>query len=90
MTFHRNWFSTYEKYDGGIIYLGDDFPFNIVGHDRFLIKFPNWRVKGINEVLHILSLEQNLISVSKLNDVGVQVVFSDKGCKMVRGAMVLD
>ena len=39
--------------------------------------------------MHILGLAQNLLYVSMLNDVGVQVVFSKDGCKMMRGAMVL-
>ena len=39
--------------------------------------------------MHILGLARNLLSISMLNDVGVQVVFSKDGCKMMRGAMVL-
>ena len=39
--------------------------------------------------MHIPGLARNLLSVSMLNDVGVQVVFSKEGCKMMRGAMVL-
>jgi hypothetical protein len=42
------------------------------------------------EFLHILGLaHETYYQVSTLNDVGVQVVFSNKGCKMVQGAMVL-
>ena len=39
--------------------------------------------------MHIPGLARNLLSVSMLNDVGVQVVFSKEGCKMIRGDMVL-
>ena len=39
--------------------------------------------------MHILGLARNLLSVSMLNDVGVQVVFSKEGCKMMRGSIVL-
>ena len=39
--------------------------------------------------MHIPSLAQILLSVSMLNDVGVQVVFAKDGCKMMRAAMVL-
>ena len=39
--------------------------------------------------MHIPGLAQNLLSVSMLNDVGVQVGFSKDGCKMMSGAMVL-
>ena len=40
-------------------------------------------------MMHIPSLAQNLLSVSMLNDVGVQAIFSKDGCKIMRGAMVL-
>jgi len=46
----------YEKYDGEMVYLGDDSPLIIVGRGRVLIRFCDGRVKGINEVLHILDL----------------------------------
>ena len=53
------------------------------------IKIPDGRVKGIDGVLYIPSLAQNLLSMNKLGDVGVQVVFLSGGCKMIRGSMVL-
>lgn len=61
----------YDKYDGGKIYLGDEFPLNIVGCGIVFIIFPNCRVKGINEFLHILGLARNLLLVGNLNDAGV-------------------
>jgi hypothetical protein len=89
MTSHQTWFSKYEVFDGGKVYLGDDSHLKIVRRGRVTIKFPDRRVKGINGVMHIPGLARNLLSVSMLNDVGVQVVFSKDGCKMMRGAMVL-
>ena len=38
-------------------------------------------------MLHILGLDQNLISVSKIGNAGVQYVFEKFTCKMVQGAM---
>jgi hypothetical protein len=40
-------------------------------------------------VLHIPSLERNLISVSKMTDAGVHTLFHKDTFEMVRGAMVL-
>ena len=71
------------------MYLGDDSHLKIVGQGRVTIRFPDGRVMGINGVMHIPGLARNLLSVSMLNDVGVQVVFSKDGCKMMRGAMLL-
>jgi hypothetical protein len=63
MTSHRHWFSVYKKYDGGMVYLGNDSPLiSIVGQGRVLIRFIDRRIKGISGVLCILSLTQNLIS----------------------------
>ena len=61
----------YEKYDGGMVYLGDGSLLSIVGCGRVLIKFPHGRVKWTIGVFHILGLEQNIISVHILNYVGV-------------------
>jgi hypothetical protein len=73
----------YEKYDGGMVYLGDDSPLSIVCHGRVLIRFPHGRVNDISGFLHILGLAKNLPSISTLNDASVQVVLSHKGCTMV-------
>ena len=89
MTSHRDWFSKYEEFDGGKVYLGDNSHLNIIDCGRVKIRFPNGRVKGIDGILHIHGLARNLLSVSKLGDVGVQIVFSSDGCKMTRGSMVL-
>ena len=89
MTSHRDWFSKYEEFDGGKVYLVDNSHLNIIGHHRFKIRFPDYRVKEIDGVLHIPGLARNLLSASKLGDVRVQFVFSSDGCKMTRGSMVL-
>jgi hypothetical protein len=46
MTFHHHWFLVYEKYDSGMVYLGDDSPLNIIGHGRVMIRFLDGKVKG--------------------------------------------
>ena len=39
--------------------------------------------------MHIPALARNLISISKMDDVGVKTMFEKDTCKMVRGALVL-
>ena len=53
------------------------------------MKLQGGRVKTLLGVLHILALARNLISVSKLEDVGVKTMFKKDTYKMVRGALVL-
>ena len=50
---------------------------------------PCGRVRTLPGALHIPALARNLISVSKLDDVGVKMVFEKDTCKMVRGALIL-
>jgi hypothetical protein len=86
---HKEWFSEYEKYDGGDVFLGDDSTTKIIGRGR--VKFPlkYIRIITLPRVMHIPKLSRRLISVSKLNDAGVNTVLGNGTCKMVRGTMVL-
>jgi len=79
MACHHDLFLVYDKYDGGLVYLGDDSPLDIVGHGI---------LKGINGVFHILGFVQNLLLASKIHHASVQVVLFDNGCKMIHGAIV--
>jgi hypothetical protein len=89
MTPRKEWFSEYEKYDGGDVFLGDDSTAKILGRGRvkFLLKYG--RIRTLPGVMHTPKLARSLISVSKMDDAGVDTVFGKKTCKMVRGAMVL-
>jgi hypothetical protein len=89
MTPHREWFSEYEKYDGGDVFLGDDSKEKILGCGRVKSLLNDGRIRTLPGVLHIPKLARSLIFVSKLGDVGVKIVFEKNTCKMVQGAMVL-
>eukprot|EP00253_Pinus_taeda_P025644 PITA_25644 len=80
---HREWFCEYEKYDGGDVFLGDDRKARVVGHGKVKLKFQGGRVRTIPGTLHIPALARNLISVSKLDEIGVKIVFEKDTCKMV-------
>jgi hypothetical protein len=89
MTPHRDWFYEYEKYDGGDVFLGDDSTTKILGRGRVKLLLKYGRIRTLLGVLHIPKLAKSLISISKMDDAGVDTVFGKKTCKMVRGAMVL-
>eukprot|EP00253_Pinus_taeda_P028157 PITA_28157 len=86
---HREWFYKYEKYDGGDVFLEDDRKARIIGHGKVKLKLQGGRVKTFSGVLHIPALARNLISISKLDDVGVKTMFEKDTCKMVRGSLIL-
>jgi hypothetical protein len=86
---HREWFSEYEKYDGGDVFLGDDSTTKIMGHGRVKLLLKDGSIRTLLGVLHIPKLARSLISISKLDDARVDTVFGKGTCKMVRGEMVL-
>ena len=89
MTPHREWFSEYEKYDGGDVFLGDDSTAKIMGCGRVKLLLKYGRIRTLPEVLYIPKIAMSLIFVSKMDDVGVDTIFGKNTCKMVREAMVL-
>jgi hypothetical protein len=83
MTPHKEWFSEYEKYDGGDVFLGDDSTTKILGRGKVKLLLKDGRIRTLPGVLHIPKLSRSLISVSKMDDVGVDTVFGKNTCKMV-------
>jgi hypothetical protein len=83
MTPHREWFSEYEKYDGGDVFLSDDTATKILGHGRFNLLLKYGRIRTLPRVLDIPKLSRSLISVSKMEDVGLDIVFGKGTCNMV-------
>ena len=84
ITPHREWFFEYEKYNGGDVFLGDDTKGRIVGFGKVKLKLQGGNVRTLSAILHIPTLTRNLIFVSRLDDVGVKIVFEKDTCKMVQ------
>jgi hypothetical protein len=83
MTPQREWFCEYEKYDGGDVFLGDDSTIKIMGCRRVKLLLKDGRIRTLPRVLHVPKLARSLISVSKLDDAGVDTVLGKGTCKMV-------
>jgi hypothetical protein len=83
MTPHREWLCEYEKYDGGDVFLGDDSTTKIMGRGRVKLLLKYGRIITLPGVLHIPKLARNLISISNLDDAGVDIVLGKGTCKMV-------
>jgi len=72
---HRKWFFEYEKYDGCDVFLGDDKKARIIGRGKLKLKLQGGRFRTLLSVLHIPALARHMISISKLDDAGVKIVF---------------
>jgi hypothetical protein len=89
MTPHKEWFCEYERYDGGNVFLGDDSTTRILGQGKVKLRLIYGSIRILHGVLHIPGLARNLISISRLDDVGVKTIFEKETCRMVQGEMVL-
>eukprot|EP00253_Pinus_taeda_P014634 PITA_14634 len=78
-----------DSWDRLVIAIGDDTKARITGHIKVKLKLQGGRVRTLMGALHIPALARHLISVRKLDDGGVKIVFQKDTCKMVRGAQVL-
>jgi hypothetical protein len=82
MTPHKEWFCEYEKYNGGVVFLGDKSTAKIRGRGRIKLFLKDGRIRNILGVLYIPYLARNLIFVSKISDVGMHTGFEKETCKM--------
>jgi hypothetical protein len=60
-----------------------------LGRGRVKLLLKDGRIRTLPGVLHIPKLDRSLISVSKMEDAGVDTIFGKGTCNMVRGEMVL-
>lgn len=83
MTPHGEWFSEYEKFDGGDLFLGDNSVVKIISRGKIKLLLKDGRIRTLYGVLHIPNLARNFISVIKMDDAGVKTIFEENTCKMV-------
>ena len=69
--------------------MGDDSTTKIIGGRKFKLKLMDGRIITLPGVHHIQRMSKNVISIRKLDDVGVKTMFEKETCQMVRGTMVL-
>ena len=60
----------------------------ITGRGKVKLKLQGGRIRTLLGVMHIPTLAINLISISKLDDIGVRKIFEKDTCKMVWGALI--
>ena len=66
----RDWFSTYELLDVGVVLMGDDAQYDVVGIGTIQIKTHDSIVRTLSSVHHFPNLKRNLISLGTLETNG--------------------
>jgi len=86
---NRDWFSSFEKLDGCFVVMSDDHPCNMEGIGTVIIKMFDGMVRELKEVRYVSQLKRNLIPVSALKALGLDVYIKEGILEITRGSMVV-
>ncbi|KAJ0080943.1 hypothetical protein Patl1_11326 [Pistacia atlantica] len=89
MTPHKEWFCEYETYNGGNVLVEDDTAVKFIGRGKIRLRLHDGSVRTLLEVMHILGMSRNLLSVGTMADAGIVFNCDRTSCKMTRGSMVI-
>lgn len=67
---NKDWFTIYEKFNGGNVLMENDAACKAIDICSVQIKMHDCVVKILTEVRHVLDLKKNLISLSVMNGKG--------------------
>ncbi|KAH9648835.1 hypothetical protein KPL70_025759 [Citrus sinensis] len=86
---NKNLFLNYEAYDGGVVVMGNDAIFKVVGKGIIRLKMLDGMTRELANVRHVPDLKRNLISLGMLDKMGCLVKLESGTLKVMRGSMVL-
>nr|GEU39227.1 putative polyprotein [Tanacetum cinerariifolium] len=78
MSPNRDWFVTYEEFDGGHVFMGNDSPCKVVGIGTIRIKMHEGVVRTLTDVRHVPDLKKNFISLGETITGSASVSCSEK------------
>ena len=88
MCLHRNWFSTYQSIDDGVVFMGNDFSCKIVGVGSIQIKMYEGIVRTLKYLRHVPELRKNLISLGVLDFTSYKCTTQGGVLKVSKGILV--
>ena len=89
MFLHRNWFSTYQSIDDGVVFMGNDISCKIVWIGSIKVKMYDGIVRMLINVRHVPKLRKNLIYLGVLNFVGYRCTTQGGVLKVSKGILVV-
>ena len=85
----REWFSSFENIDGGVVFMGNDHTCQMVGIGIVRMKMFDGAVRELTEVRYMPALRKNLISLGALESKGFKVTMEDSTYKVTKGSFVI-
>ncbi|KAG8472618.1 hypothetical protein CXB51_034307 [Gossypium anomalum] len=86
---NREWFSTYNSVEGGVVRMGNDSSSKVIGIGIVKIKMHDGMIRTLSDVRYVPDLRKNLISLSILDLKGCRINIESSGIKVSRGPLVL-
>nr|GEX76888.1 retrovirus-related Pol polyprotein from transposon TNT 1-94 [Tanacetum cinerariifolium] len=85
----RDWFMTYEEFNGEHAFMGNDSPCNVVGIGTIQIKMHDRVVTTLTNVRHVPDLKKNLISLGLLDLKGFKYMSENDVLRVSKGTLVV-
>ncbi|GJX75491.1 transposable element [Tanacetum coccineum] len=89
MSPNRDWFVTYEEFDGGNVFMGNDSPCKVVGIGTIQIRMHDGVVRTLTDVRHVPDLKKNLISLGVFDSKGFKYTSENGVLRVSKGALVV-
>ncbi|GJU24648.1 transposable element [Tanacetum coccineum] len=89
MSPNRDWFMTYEEFDGGHVFMGNDSPCKVVGIGTIRINMHDGVVRTLTDVRHVPDIKKNLISLGVLDSKGFKYTSENGVLRVSKGALVM-
>ena len=89
MTPYRDWFSSYDSIEGGVILLGNNVSCKVFGIGSVKIKMHDGIIRTLTNVWHVPDLKRNLISLSALDSFGYSFSGQSGVLKVTKGTFVV-
>ncbi|GJR12409.1 retrovirus-related pol polyprotein from transposon TNT 1-94 [Tanacetum coccineum] len=85
----RDWFVTYEEFDGGHVFMGNDSPCKVIGIGTIQIRMHDGVVRTLTDVRHVPDLKKNLISLGVFDSKGFKYTSENGVLRVSKGALVV-
>ncbi|KAH9704893.1 Integrase catalytic domain-containing protein [Citrus sinensis] len=86
---HKHLFSSYQRFDGGKVLMGNNALCKVTGIGSVRLKMSDGIIRELDNVRHIPELKRNLISLSMLDKAGCSIKLELSSLKVIKGSFIL-
>jgi len=85
----KEWFITYEPFEGGTVLMRNDVACKTVGIGSICMKMFDRQVRTLKNVRHVPDLRKNLLSLGAMEAQGCKFSSTDGALKVIKGSMMI-